>query len=215
MSQKPKLLLYDLDGTLVRFHKEFLFDGVNKLLIDFGLKEVSQKELEESFSDFEFFRFVKEEKREDFLEFFWSNFNYVDSPPLAPIKGVLETLKFFKENNVLQFIVTARVKESIGDRLKETGFLNYLDGVVCRENLSVDWRDKVGSILLACKKAKIPPKEAFMIGDIPPDIESAKSANVSKKVAVLTGGIKRTVLEKSNPDYILNNVNELVNIWDV
>ena len=65
-----ELILFDLDGTLIEFHHDFLFSQAQKLSKQFLNLEVSWDELEETFSDFDFFRFVEEEKRNGFMDEF-------------------------------------------------------------------------------------------------------------------------------------------------
>ena len=53
----------------------------------------------------------------------------------------------------------------------------------------------------------------MMIGDIPPDIESAKRAGLGFSVAVLSGGIEQGVLEAAKPDLLVENIADLLTLF--
>ena len=90
-----------------------------------------------------------------------------------------------------------------------TGFLNHFSYIKPRPGDHIHWTDKRQSIIEVCEKLGVPPKRAVMVGDIPPDITSAKDVGVEKTVAVLSGGIRSHILEQAAPSHIVSGVEAL------
>lgn len=51
------LVLFDLDGTLIEFHHQYLFEQTHRILEQLGHPPVQQTILNDCFSDFDYFRF--------------------------------------------------------------------------------------------------------------------------------------------------------------
>ncbi len=210
----PRACLFDLDGTLIKFHKQFLFEETERLVLEYGINGASREVLNDCFCDFDYFRWVEPKESEDFIRFFWKQFNFASFPAPIPIQGVKQTLAQISGMGVPCYIVTARVstKDKLEKELEHTGFLPFLSDIVCRPGDDVDWQDKKAMIQLACNMAGTEVKDAVMIGDIPSDIISAKEARVGTSVAVLSGDIREHVLAEAKPDYILPDVNSLLGV---
>jgi pyrophosphatase PpaX len=66
-------------------------------------------------------------------------------------------------------------------------------------------------LLKAVKMLNVKPEEAVMIGDRPEDIQSGKSAG-AYTIAVLRGVRPRAELEEAEPDFIVNELSEILSI---
>jgi phosphoglycolate phosphatase-like HAD superfamily hydrolase len=219
MSKKIKLALFDLDGTLVEFHHEYLFSQAEKLIGELGHKPVHRTEIEDAFSDFEFFRFVEGMAPELFEEKFWRAFDWANFPNSNPIPGAIETLQTFKEQGIHLGLVTARFtpRDHLIEELAHTNLLEHISHIRTKEESGTFWKhdsdghwtDKRRMILEVCEHFGISPEDTLMVGDIPSDINSAKEAGVKKTVAVTSGGIKEQVLRNSAPDHIFESVEGL------
>jgi phosphoglycolate phosphatase-like HAD superfamily hydrolase len=207
----PKAVLFDLDGTLIEFHKQFLFEETERLVDEAGLEQVSRDVLDDCFCDFDYFRWVEAARRDEFTNFFWKSFDFAAFPSPIPIEGARTALEALSTKGVACFIVTARVasQAELETELEATGFLPFLAGAIGRPGNHVDWQDKVSMIHSACQAAGVAPEETAMVGDIPPDIISAREAGVATCIAVKSGTIREHVLAKAKPDLILPSVASL------
>jgi len=206
-----KLALFDLDGTLIKFAKEFLFSQTKAVYQKMELPEASGEELESYFSKFDFFGFVENSKREEFERVYWELFNWANYPVPEVLPGVVDTLSWLKEHRVPSVIVTSRDEkpEGIAKRLSGTGIDNYIVHIQSRSDLEKEWHDKRPQIEAVCKKFQVEPRDCLFAGDVPPDILSAKACGVGLSIALLSGGIQASVLAKTGPDLCLDSVAQI------
>jgi phosphoglycolate phosphatase-like HAD superfamily hydrolase len=210
----PAVFIFDLDGTLVEFPREYIFSQTVRILEEFRHPPVPQSLLEEHFSAFDFFRFVQDPDRDAFIARYWAAFDWINYPKPTPLAGALEVLATLKSLGHRVALATARLDpvDEIRLNLDPTGFLQHLDHIVTRPGEHVHWTDKTGHISQICELFHIDPSEAALIGDIPADVISARTAGVGTSIAVLSGGIRRDVLEAQQPDYVLNDVRDLLSL---
>lgn len=209
------LILFDLDGTLVEFHYDYLFDQADLILSRLGEEPVLRDVLRRHFSEFDFFQFVPEEKREWFIGHFWSNFDWTNFPKPRILPGVDVLLEQIWGSNRSAGVVTSRAvaREQLHADFRETGILERMAFVRTRTADHLHWSDKRDSIGSIIAESKLPPERIAMIGDIPPDISSARAHGLGLTVAVLTGGLQRSVLEQARPDLILNSVADISTLF--
>lgn len=206
-----ELVLFDLDGTLIEFHHEYLFSETERILRLFDREVVSRETMSTHFRAFDYFAFLEEEGREAFVEEFWQQFDWDSFPAPMPILGAEDALTRLFEADVCLSIVTARVAttEQLNHTLERAGFGRFFDHVFSRAGDHIAWWDKTETIQRACRELGIPPEKAMMIGDIPTDVSSAKEVKVAKQIAVLSGGIDIEILRAAEPDSVLTDVGEL------
>jgi len=212
-----KLVIFDLDGTLVKFPKEFLFQQAEEVVKTLELPSVERELMEEAFADFDFFRWIPSGIRETFMDTYWNLFNWEHYPKPIVFDGVLETLKALKDNGIDQGVVTSRhfPREQIEADLKEVGILDYFSYVIPRGGDDERWHDKTYQIRQACERSGVEPKHVALVGDIPPDVSCARVLGLGKTVAVLSGGIRREPLEKAEPTHIIDGVWQLLDVLEL
>jgi phosphoglycolate phosphatase-like HAD superfamily hydrolase len=208
---RPELVIFDLDGTLIEFHHDYLYDETDRIILSLGYDPVPRSVLCSSFEAFDYFRFVLPGEREVFSERFWQMFDWGKFPQPKPLASSHQTLASLREKGVKVAVATARAMSVAEVRkiLRDTGLLEHVSYVATRETEETHWMDKTGLISEVCRELEVLPAKSVMVGDNPTDIASASAVGVGLTVAVLSGGIRRDVLERSNPDFILPDVGAL------
>lgn len=212
MDFKAKLVIFDLDGTLVEFPHHFLFSEAERIISELSHPKVARETLERCFSDFDFFRFVEVAEKEEFIAKFWESFNWVEFPKAVPFEAAEPLCRQFLDQGAKLAIATARVgcKDKLFKELAEHPFAGHLSIVETREDEELEWTDKLPQIGRICQQLSIAPEEAMIIGDIPPDISSGKQAGLGFTVGVLSGGITPEVLTAAEPDLLVSSIAELL-----
>ena len=207
MEKRFECVLFDLDGTLIEFHHEYLFSQAELIIPDLAHDPVERSILEHHFAEFDFFGFVTEDKRNAFIESFWERFDWGGFPDPSLLPGITEMIQALHGNEMRTAIVTSRFTpvETLTEVLTPTGLIDFMHHVRTRPGDHIHWTDKRQMILDACAELGISPEKAVMVGDIPTDIESARDVGIGKTVAVLSGGVRRPVLERAKPDLILEH----------
>jgi len=205
----PELIIFDLDGTLVDFPKEYLFLETQRILPLIGYNLLSADEMEEGFSNFNFFGFAN--NAQDVIDVFWKKFNWEDFPKSKPFSFTLDILEELKKKDIKLAIATARTSshQELELDLKQSDLLDFFEITQPRETEEQDWEDKIPQIDKVLEFTNVSKENAILVGDIPADARSGNNAGLLASVAVLSGGIKHEVLKASNPNYILNDIREL------
>ncbi|MHA1522143.1 MAG: HAD family hydrolase [Promethearchaeota archaeon] len=136
-------------------------------------------------------------------------------PQVNIIAGSREMLDHLvEEYNILLGISTTASEEEILDRFKnKMSFLDRFNGAILGRDSVRYSKPSPEGIFILTEKWGISPQRCVMIGDFDADIEAGKAAGAIT-IGVLTGFSTRKMMERNNPDYILNNVSEIPSILD-
>ena len=208
----PRLIIFDLDGTLVEFPKSYLFNELERILPIIQVNVPSSDLVEHYFSDFNFFGFADDQHHVQ--NSYWHHFNWENFPSSRAFDFTNTVLSQLTTLNISSAIATARhcKYQELVDDLHSTGMLDFLHHIEARQSQEQDWKDKRPQIEKILNLTSCDPKDAIMVGDIPADIESAKECGLGASVAVLTGGIKEEILKSYNPDFILPDISHLFSL---
>lgn len=211
MGSNYKLAIFDLDGTLIEFEDEYFYPEALKIISHLGYPQITKADLQENWSHNNFFGFVPEEQRQEFAHSFHEIYDEDTLPPPRPFAGTVETLEHLLQHDIKIAIATARTSmaEELEMSLHGSGLLKYISLVSTRGPVIRSWRDKTEQILSVCRDLSILPEFAFMAGDAPVDIISAKQAKIALSIALLSGGIRKEVLKGTHPDLILDDVSQI------
>jgi phosphoglycolate phosphatase-like HAD superfamily hydrolase len=211
LSFNPGLVIFDLDGTLIEFPHDYLYEQTAQIIEELSWPQVEKRVLEDHFSAFDYFGFVAENLRDLFIERFAQRFDHACFPAAVPFDGAADVLQKLKNKGIHVGIATARScsEQELRRQLQHTGFLDAISVIALRTSSDGDWMDKANQILSICQQLEIRPEKTIMIGDVPPDITSARQIGVGFTVAVLSGGIREDVLKEACPDLLLGGVGEL------
>ena len=136
--------------------------------------------------------------------------NYIATPNNSVLlSNVFETVNILSKSCLLG-IVTGNQETVARKRLKIIGLNKYFSfGAFGNE--SEDRSELVRQVLERSKTFGWGGNlnDAYVVGDTPADVESGKSTR-TKTVAVTTGSYSKEILAKSNPNYLISNLSELL-----
>tara|TARA_Y100000310_G_scaffold342738_1_gene447167 strand:+ start:588 stop:1196 length:609 start_codon:yes stop_codon:yes gene_type:complete len=125
------------------------------------------------------------------------------SPDLYP--EVKETLQFLKNKNVNMIILSSTNQSHIDQEMIKHNLGHFFSEV------KASVYDKIKVIPELMIKHNFKPEETVFVGDMVHDILTGKAAGI-KTLALTWGYHKRAKLFSANPDYIINNIEELKKI---
>ena len=123
---------------------------------------------------------------------------------IRPVSGIEEVLLELKGNKYELGILTSNSKENVSKFLKKNN-LELFDFI--HSESSILGKNKAMHDLL--KKHGIRPEEVIYVGDDTRDIEAARKTNI-EIVAVSWGYNSKQLLEKQNPDFLIDNPRQLI-----
>ena len=129
---------------------------------------------------------------------------------IVPFDGVIDILNNLRNMGFRLALVTSASKYTAKNLKKQYPDIhNIFDCVVTRNDVKMTkpFPDQINKAL---KKLQIIKEKAVIIGDFASDIKAGKNAGI-KTVAVLSEfpEINRKILEKTNPDFIVENISEI------
>ncbi len=204
-----KVIAFDFDGTIADTHDTFV-DIVNRLSDEFGYEPVHGEELErlKKLSSREI---IKESKIPFFqipiiLQRIKSELNK-EIGNLHPFKGLKNSLIILKERGYILGIVTSNMKSNVVTFLEKNDLDNLFDFVYSGTPLF--GKDRVINRLI--KLHKLTRENIIYVGDETRDIQAAKKSHI-KMIAVSWGFNSPEVLSKHNPDYLIDQPQDLLEI---
>ncbi|MAR94873.1 MAG: phosphoglycolate phosphatase [Gammaproteobacteria bacterium] len=178
---KTKLVLFDLDGTLIDTAPDFL-SSLNNVLDKYNKENVTSDEIRAHISEgsaklIKFcFKVDYDDKnfkqyKSDFLLEYKNNLN-INSKLFDGIKSLLDHLD---QRSIMYGIVTNKYYEYAEPLVKSFPQLKNIKIIICPDHVSNSKPDPEG-ILLACKKLNVRPEETVYLGDHQNDLKAGLSA---------------------------------------
>ncbi|MCX7720799.1 MAG: HAD family hydrolase [Dictyoglomus thermophilum] len=205
-----KGVIFDWDGTLVDSFSACI-KATREIFNKFGF-DISEEEYREKFSPnwYEIYR------RHNIPEKYWKEIDllwkdYFDYSLVKWREGAIENLTFLRDLNLKIGVVTASTKEDIKREKPHLHPEKYIDEWITWEDSQKPKPDPL-PLLKILSKLKLSPLEVIYVGDTPEDIE------MGKRVRIITIGIFSPFTPKeklilSNPNFLLNDLFELLNFW--
>ena len=206
--------VFDLDGTLVESHKNIYNAAIHtfkKLDISYNMPEEDfYKYIGHHFEDiFEAFG-IKVPDFEIFInEYKNIYFDYIDTSTLY--KGVEDSLQLLKNKNIKIALLTTKGQDQAEKILNHFNIDNYFIEIMGRRP-GIAHKPSPDPLKLICKNLSVDPSKTLMIGDSELDVQCGKNAG-SKTCAVTFGYRTKEFLQKEKPDYIIDDLKELVSIF--
>lgn len=210
---KFKLLIYDLDGTLVDTAED-ISRAINFMLAEFGKPERSLKEISRFVGQgvFHLVQNVTGEKDpkqiEKGIKIYRTYYgqHMLDKSKLYP--GAQEFLEFFRGRK--QAVVTNKPNPYSREILEALGVADYFVEIIAGDSKYPKKPDPA-ALLAMINREGVTPAEAVFIGDSPVDVQTGKSASVA--TAALTHGFSElNEVKSASPDSIAGNFQELLKI---
>jgi phosphoglycolate phosphatase-like HAD superfamily hydrolase len=220
---KAKVAIFDLDCTLVDTLDRF-FVVFNELMDKHYKKTISWDEffkqyIEDTLDEVVAPAHIKNRKKvlHDFwLEFLWRYRR--DDFKCKLIPGVKEVFKRLYREKVPIAVITSCIVPSkkLRKELEGHGILEFVKTVVTAHDVVGDLEkghhfSKAEIFRMVTKKLGVDPKDSVVIGDYWNDIRDGKKVG-AKTVAVLTGLMRRKLLEEYKPDAIIDSVRDLLKV---
>ena len=209
-----RLIVYDLDGTLIDSRKDIV-SSVNWTLTELGFKELPTEKIS-SFVGSGVANLMRQSLQEISPEALkchdrsiklfrrYYGEHLLDQTQLYP--SVRKVLEFFKDRK--QSVMTNKPQDFSITILKSLGIDSYFFKVMGGDQ-GFAKKPHPASLLEILKAAEMSPEEVILVGDSATDIETGKNAGV-KTIAVTYGFGSREEIQAARPESILNDLEELI-----
>lgn len=173
MKQKPKAVLFDLDGVLVDSF-ECWFSAFNETLKEFGLREIDRKKFLDEYWG------RSTERSFEALGLGKAAVGHCHRMQLKHIdeikasKDVRKILLLIKKG-VRVGLVTNTPRENTRRILARFGLEDCFDAVVTGDDV-VEKKPRPEMVLRGCELLEVQPAETWVVGDTEADVEAGRSA---------------------------------------
>ena len=224
MFKNKKLIIFDMDGTLIDSVPSLAY-AINYMLRELGKSTFSADTIRNwvgngaqvlvkralvgsrDYEKFEIDKKLETKALDIFLKFYGKNLN--EKTTLYP--NVLETLAELKNRGYILTIATNKPHEFVEDMLKHFKLDRYLDsylgaGVIENKKPHPDM------LLKICEDFKLSPKDAVMVGDSSNDIIAANRANMDS-IALTYGYNNNSNLKEFNPTIVFDSFADILKVF--
>ena len=204
---------FDLDGTLVNSGKTIYLstkEALKKLNLSSNLpKEQFEGMIGKHFIDIFHELNINMPDFAQFISVYKSvYFDFIDKSTLY--NGVNEVLAYFINNNVKISLLTTKAQDQAEKIVNHFKLNEKMDYVMGRRD-GIAHKPSPEPLFKICENLNISPAKTLMIGDTELDIKCGKNAN-AKTCGVSYGYRTREQIENENPDLIISELNELINL---
>ncbi|GEN54394.1 pyrophosphatase PpaX [Halobacillus faecis] len=206
-----RTILFDLDGTLI---------DTNELIIasfTHTIEQYSDRSYErEEILDFigpplrESLHKVNPDKVEEMVETYRKHNIENHNRYVKAYEGVVETIETLKDQGYKLGIVTTKMRNTVHMGLELTNLDGLFETIITLDDVT-NAKPHPEPIVKALNLLNAQASEAMMVGDNTHDIEAGQNAGT--KTAGVAWTVKgRKVLDDLNPDYMLDNMRDLLKI---
>ena len=207
------LVVFDLDGTLVKSHKT-IYKATIKTLVKLGLPSELNEDKFYSLLGHHFGDIFRECNIEvPDVEYFIKvykglYFDFIDESELYP--NVSEVLQELKRKNIKTGLLTTKGYDQAINLSEHFHIDKYLDEIKGRIN-GVAIKPAPDQFLEICKSQTCDPKFSMMVGDTELDILCGKNAGAAT-CAVSYGYRDVEEIKALEPDYLIDDLKEILDL---
>jgi len=209
MPKKIKLIIFDLDGTLVDAYAA-VAASFNHALGSFGFPAQDDETIKRSVGwgdKILVSKFVPPEKVDQVLSVYRIHHRSALKSGTKFLPGAKQLLGWLKEEGYKLAIATNRPSRFTHIILKHLDVASFFASVVCADQVACPKPapDCLERILKTCRLSR---EEALFVGDMTIDIETGKNGGV-RTVAVVSGSSTEDELRNLQPSRIIHEISEL------
>ena len=217
-NHKTKLVLFDLDGTLIDTAPDFLY-ALNKILKKNDEDAITEEEIRFHISEGTskmintFFKIKQgDENFKKYKNQFLSEYKLNLTKNSRLFDGMKLLIQYLDNNSIMYGVVTNKYFEYAEPIIKSFKELRNLKVIICPDHVSISKPDPEG-ILLACKKLDVAPDNTIYLGDHLNDLIAGQAAG-TKVLGCLYGYSLDEKILKSHDYTYVNNVSEIISHID-
>ena len=217
-NHKTKLVLFDLDGTLIDTAPDFLY-ALNKILNNNGKDNITEEEIRFHISEgtskmiSTFFKIEQDDVNfKKYKNQFLSEYKLNLTKNSRLFNGMKSLIQYLDNNSIMYGVVTNKYFEYAEPIIKSFKELRNLKVIICPDHVSISKPDPEG-ILLACKKLDVAPDNTIYLGDHLNDLIAGQAAG-TKVLGCLYGYSLDEKILKSHDYTYVNNVSEIISHID-
>ena len=211
-----KNYIFDFDGTLADSGSTAIF-ATQAAFKNLGLI-IPNKELIEHYMgipiEISFRKMANKDFTEDefteLLNNFRENYKGFEIENLRLFTDMDKVLNQLYKNEKNLFVVSSKHSTALIRNLEQLNILKYFKGVSGSDNVE-NFKPAPDGILNILKRFSINKEDTIMIGDATYDLQMGRTAGV-KTCGVTWGAHKVEQLEGENPDYLISDVKEILNL---
>jgi pyrophosphatase PpaX len=208
---KIDTLLFDLDGTLIDTN-ELIISSFMHTLQHYYPGQYSKEDVLQFMGPplMDSFNKLNPDKAEEMAQFYRDYNHQKHDELVTEFEGVFDTIKTLHEKGYKLAIVTTKKRFTVEMGLKLTKLDQFFEVVITLDDVTHAKPDPE-PLLKALEQLGSKPEKAIMVGDNNHDIEGGKNTGT------LTAGVAwafkgREYIEGLHPDYILDNMSDLLDI---
>lgn len=208
-----KLIVFDLDGTLVRSH-----ETIHRAT----LRTLDELDIPHSIDETEFISMIGLHFRDIFdrfgievtdVEYFIDvfktfYFDFIDYSELYP--GAIDVLENSKRTGYKISLLTTKGQDQADKIIDYFELREYFDYVMGRRT-GITHKPSPEPLEVICKDLTVDPGNSMIVGDAEIDVQCGKAAGAST-CAITHGYRTKEALQKENPNYIIDKLTELYTI---
>lgn len=201
-------VIFDWSGVVKDAVKSQLWI-VNRIFSRYGVSEISLEEFRENWEQpyILFYQkyLPKDFTKDDQAKIYREAIFHKDCPKSLAFSGIAAVIQSFQKQGVFLAVVSSDLRETVDSEIKEYGLENAFSEIV------TDAHDKFDAVCEIIEKNNLLVQDTFFVGDSNHEIDVAKKLGI-KSIAVTWGFNSEQRLRDRNPDYIVNNSEELLNL---